>query len=62
VKKDLRKGEKAEPNRLERIGQLGNDPLDREIKGNCQKKRKKRNKRKLSYSKQERRDMYIQFL
>jgi hypothetical protein len=53
VKKDLRKGEKAEPNRLERIGQLGNDPLDREIKGNCQKK-KERNKRKLTYSKQER--------
>jgi hypothetical protein len=61
VKKYLRKGEKAEPKRLERIGQLGNDPLDREIKGNCEEK-KKRNKRKLSYSKQERRDMYIQFL
>jgi hypothetical protein len=53
VKKYLRKGEKAEPKRLERIGQLGNDPLDREIKGNCEEK-KKRNKRKLSYSKQER--------
>jgi hypothetical protein len=42
VKKDLRKGEKAEQKRLGRIGQLGNDPLDKDIKGNCQKK--KRNK------------------
>jgi hypothetical protein len=40
VKKDLRKGEKAEPKRPGRIGQLGNDPLDRDIKGNCKKKKK----------------------
>jgi hypothetical protein len=44
------------------ISLLGNDPLHWKIKGNCEKKKKKRNKRILSYSKQKRWDIYIQFL
>jgi hypothetical protein len=42
VKKYLRKGEKAEPKRLERFSLLGNDPLHRKIKGNCEKKKKEK--------------------